>query len=596
MDYPKINIAVLPLNNQDDSTLYLSDGISDALIGKLSSISELKVTSRTSSFQFRGQSFSVKQVADQLGVNAIIEGSARFLSGKMKIRVNLIRTDLDEVVWSRAWEDQVNQLFEIEKRIAASVAENIRDHLSHFDLSQPIYRPSKSVDIPVYKLFLKANYLQFNWVISDSLEALSLYNEVSEKAPDFYDAEINKIACYAYLRAQMAISSEETDMAMAKIFASLEIAEVQNADLYVAKAGYHFWSSWDFKASFEELRKSLDLNPSHSEAHNLLGLMYALSGKRRLSKKHADFAIQLDPLSANKHITKAWGLYALEKFEEVIISYERAMKLNPRIGGGGGLSMKVKSLIAMGKNSDRLYEEVRENENIAPFIREGLLGLLAANAGNNEVASHHAKNLTMLYEIDRNEQISGFLMQIFNQQGKKNQALKWLKRGFDNRDPMLVGLIVDPLLEKIKNSPEFIKIQNHLRPLGSEQIEEGVKGKKNPSIEWAAENKERLTQLMKKEKPYLNASLSLPELAVSMGMTTNMLSWLINNEFNQNFSDFINWYRVEAFKIKVKDPSLSHLSLLGLAFECGFNSKSSFNSVFKRMTGLTPKMFSKQNQ
>lgn len=93
---------------------------------------------------------------------------------------------------------------------------------------------------------------------------------------------------------------------------------------------------------------------------------------------------------------------------------------------------------------------------------------------------------------------------------------------------------------------------------------------------------------MDESRPFLDASVSLRVLASQLEITPNSLSWLINNEFQKNFNEFINEYRVNTFIEKVKDPSLSHLSLLGLAFDSGFNSKSSFNTIFKKMTGLTP--------
>jgi len=104
---------------------------------------------------------------------------------------------------------------------------------------------------------------------------------------------------------------------------------------------------------------------------------------------------------------------------------------------------------------------------------------------------------------------------------------------------------------------------------------------------------EELIQYMESSKPYLNPDLSLSQLADEIDITSHYLSQVINEKFNHNFFDFINGYRVEAFKEKIKDPGYSNYSFLGIAFECGFNSKSAFNRIFKQTTGLTPTQYKK---
>lgn len=103
----------------------------------------------------------------------------------------------------------------------------------------------------------------------------------------------------------------------------------------------------------------------------------------------------------------------------------------------------------------------------------------------------------------------------------------------------------------------------------------------------------KLADYMKSTKSYLNPDLSLPQLAAELNISSHYLSQVINEQLNLNFFDFVNGYRVEAFKEKIKDPEFMNYSLLGIAFECGFNSKSAFNRIFKQATGLTPSQYKK---
>ncbi|HCE56517.1 MAG TPA: AraC family transcriptional regulator [Prolixibacteraceae bacterium] len=103
----------------------------------------------------------------------------------------------------------------------------------------------------------------------------------------------------------------------------------------------------------------------------------------------------------------------------------------------------------------------------------------------------------------------------------------------------------------------------------------------------------RIKDFMHKEKPYLDANLTLPHLATMLHIPTHILSRVINEKIGLNFFDFINQYRVEEVKTKISEPDFDNLSLLGIAFDCGFNTKSAFNRVFKKMTGLTPSEYKK---
>jgi AraC-like DNA-binding protein len=107
-----------------------------------------------------------------------------------------------------------------------------------------------------------------------------------------------------------------------------------------------------------------------------------------------------------------------------------------------------------------------------------------------------------------------------------------------------------------------------------------------------ANRRQRLEQYMQSEKPWLDADLTLSQLSSQLSLNTTQLSYLVNQGFEKNFNDFVNHYRVEAVKQKMNDPSAAHLSLLGIAFECGFNSKATFNRAFKKLTGSAPTAFS----
>ena len=110
----------------------------------------------------------------------------------------------------------------------------------------------------------------------------------------------------------------------------------------------------------------------------------------------------------------------------------------------------------------------------------------------------------------------------------------------------------------------------------------------------ALDYKTKLLQLIEKEQPYLDPDLSLRLLAQQLQLHPNQLSWLLNAGFGKNFNEFINYYRLEAFKQAAKDPQNSSLTIMSIAYDCGFNSKTVFNTYFKKKMGMTPKQFLKE--
>jgi YesN/AraC family two-component response regulator len=121
-----------------------------------------------------------------------------------------------------------------------------------------------------------------------------------------------------------------------------------------------------------------------------------------------------------------------------------------------------------------------------------------------------------------------------------------------------------------------------------------IEKKKVISEEKMAYYKEQLLELMEKDKPYLDSEITLPKLGQMLGLNTYQTSYLINNCFEENFYTFINRYRLEACKKMLISPQYTHLSILGIAFQAGFSSKTAFNTFFKKTTGLSPKDYKEQ--
>jgi AraC-like DNA-binding protein len=148
------------------------------------------------------------------------------------------------------------------------------------------------------------------------------------------------------------------------------------------------------------------------------------------------------------------------------------------------------------------------------------------------------------------------------------------------------------LVNPIKDDPRYTEFHKKLFPKDLFGLKkEAAKKKALLDEETAANYKAKLQQLIETEKSHLNPDVSLRLLAGELGIHSNQLSWLLNDGFGKNFNEFINHYRVEEFKTLAKLPENAHLTIMSIAYDCGFNSKTVFNTYFKKEMGLTPKQF-----
>ncbi|MFK7772502.1 MAG: helix-turn-helix domain-containing protein [Saprospiraceae bacterium] len=204
-----------------------------------------------------------------------------------------------------------------------------------------------------------------------------------------------------------------------------------------------------------------------------------------------------------------------------------------------------------------------------------------------------------------------FLILAYAMMGKYDDAIQMIEEGITHRSPLMITVTSEPILKALYSIPRFQELieqivgkkyflnfskegnQEFLLNKEDHQslLAEPIRAKKKPLLD-AATNEaysKKLLDLITTKEPYLDSNLTLKKLADSIDIHSNQLSWLLNQYFGKSFNEFINHYRVETFKQIAKDPKNAHITLIGLAYESGFNSKTVFNTYFKKETGTTPK-------
>ncbi|WP_409029025.1 helix-turn-helix domain-containing protein [Gracilimonas sediminicola] len=596
------SIAILPFLNlsSDPENEYFSDGVTEDIINALTRIQGLKVTARTSSFAFKGRHMDVRHIGNQLGVSTVLEGSVRKSKKRVRISAQLIQTTDGFQIWSGRFDRDIEDIFELQDEISLAIAEQIRENFGHLEIGEHL------VDVPTqniqaYNLYLKARYNHLRWDREGIENAMKFYPQCIEMAPDFAWPYFGAGYCHAMF-GSWTPNFSSLDMAADYIGRGFEIDD-QSFLGYYSKATLEFWGHWNYREAEKLYLRSMALNPSYTEAEEGLAELYTAIGWFDEAMDHTKHILQLDPLSPNHHFTKANIHYLQRDYESALESVESALGINPDFTHA--IAMKQLCLIKLKREEElEIYLE-----NTALAVSPKSVRMLYTLT---DQPADHGVRLEKIDEVVQEEGVSIMPWPVFlyAQFGAQEKALELLQRAVADKRGQFANFLSRPFLDKIRDTDGLKKLVNktfepsRLPSKRSRQELSNVSAHKNndvdarllmqpEEIEMAIE---KLDQLMQQDERYLDTALSLRTLAAEAGLHPNKLSWMLNDQVGVSFNDYVNNFRLDCFKQKVLDPANKNFTLLGLAFESGFNSKSTFNDYFKKKTGITPRKWLKEHK
>tara|TARA_R110001592_G_scaffold9555_3_gene50551 strand:+ start:538 stop:2871 length:2334 start_codon:yes stop_codon:yes gene_type:complete len=586
-------IAVLPFANfsSDPENEYFTDGMTEEIINALAKIKALKVTSRTSSFYFKNKNIPISQIGKELNVGIILEGSIR-LSGKaIRITAQLIDVAEDYHFWSETWDRKLENVFEIQDEISLLIADKLREQFGHFEIQEHLVaKQTESFD--AYEYSLKAKFHFNKWNPEDMHTAISLYNKALELDDKHVESYLGLADCYGFLATTGFMGHAEAWQKASQLTHKAHYLNDQHAGVYYQLANLAFFTAVNYKEAVRLTIKALEIQPNYVEAQQFMSFLYLIAGKRDRGFVHLNKALEIDPLSQETLFYKGYYNYITENYEQAIEVLDRCLKHNPK----NIPASTVKSYCLIKQN--RLDEAINYFDTIPSdiVIEADKIGVQAiAYALKNDVVNSEKlkKRLLEFAQNIENYHAQSYLFMLYAATGENDKAFEWIREAMENNSPLLHLHFVDPLVNSIKTDPRYPEFQKVI----FQEVPEVKKVKTKKSLldqETAMDYSSRLLKYIQDEKPFLDPNLSLRTLAEQIKINPNQLSWLLNESLNKNFSEFINGYRVQHFKGKVADASQSHLTLLALAYDSGFNSKTVFNTFFKKITGQTPKEYWKE--
>lgn len=581
------SIAVLPFENlsSDPENEYFSDGMTEEIINALTRVEGLKVTARTSSFAFKGLKEDIRIIGNKLGVSAVLEGSIRKSGNRVRITAQLIRTDNGFHFWSENFDRELQDIFELQDEISLLIAEKIREDFGHIEIQEQLVS-SKTNNSKAYEKYLKGAHHLKRKDLDDIKKALELFQEAVILDPQFSEAWAYIGETYMHYTGFNLISPIE-GMTKAKeaVSNALEINSSE-ARAHKALAYIHLFYERNWSAAIISYNQAIAGGmPADNE---FVSYYYIFIEKDyQLAIDVAKETAAKDPLHVISHWQLGLCYYFAQRFEDALAAFDDSLECDPDFGE----SLRWKGLVMglLGKHDEALEcvdraLKITNGEGLAVFDRLKVRIL----AGDTENIEEEIDAIDYSDPCDAAE--------LYSLLKKPDKAVTYLKKAIEVNSMMLVTLkhfwVWDNLrghqgFQEIYDQMDFSEHKEHkAHPASAQLVTPSHNSLTEKEIERILSD---LSEQTNQKDVITDHSLTMRTLAEKITIHPNKLSWVLNEKIGRNFNEFINGLRLDIFKQKAKDPKYSHLSILGLAYESGFTSKTVFNNFFKKQTGQTPK-------
>jgi TolB-like protein/class 3 adenylate cyclase/Flp pilus assembly protein TadD len=463
---PEKSVAVLPFENlsEEKGNAYFADGIQEEILTRLAKIADLKVISRTSTQQFQSKPANLSEIAKQLGVANILEGSVQRSADQVRVNVQLINAATDAHLWADTFDRKLTDIFAVESDIATTIAETLQAKLTGAEKTAVAKRPTANTE--AYELYLKGRFFWNKRTGADLRTAIDYFNQAIGKDPSYALAYAGLADSYDLLPPYGAASPADSyPRAKSAAKKALELDDTlaeAHTSLGLALDNYHL----DFEQSLKEYERAIRLNPNYATAHHWHGELLGAMGRFDEAIAQLKRAQELDPLSLIINCDLGEGYTYARQYDKAIEQLRKAIEMDPRFYYAHRRLGEVLQLT--GRLDDAIAEYRKAVElNDDPSVL-ALLGQAYARAGQQEEGQ---RILARLSEEAKSRYVSAYSFAlIFLALGDKERAIDEIERAYRERAGEDIDLIkVDPLLDDLHGNPRFeALVQKVLAPKNSQ--------------------------------------------------------------------------------------------------------------------------------
>ena len=453
------SLAVLPLENLsgDSGQDYFADGLTEALITTLAKIRALRVVSRTTAMHYKGVHRTLPDLACELGVDAMVEGSVLRSGERVRISAQLIDAKTDVHLWAESYERDLRDVLTLQSEVAGAVAREIQITLTPQERTQ--LAPKGQVNPEAYVAYLKGRYY-WNKRTPDAVRKAAEYLQRAIEKDPTYAAAHASLADGAAVTGFWGFVPPEEGFGRAKLIAqkALEIEETAEAHAALGWALLHY--DFDFQASEREFRRSIELSPGYATGAQWYSMYLTSMGRTKEAIVEIKRALQLDPLSLIINMTSAWILYVMRRNEEALDQCLKTIELDPTFAPARyitGMVCEKMGLYARGLSE--LHEANRLSGDAPAYVAQ--LCTLHAYAGELDSA---VRILEQLQELSQRRYVMPYYFAvIYTALSRRDEAFCMLERGYRERAAWAAFTKTDPRLDGLHSDTRFDELLRRMK-------------------------------------------------------------------------------------------------------------------------------------
>ena len=446
------SIAVLPLENLsgDPSQEYFADGITDALITQLAKLHGLRVISRTSIMQYKSLRKPLPDIARDLSVDAVVEGSVSRAGNRVRVTAQLVDAHADRHLWAEEYDRDLREILSLQSELARDIAENVRANISSEE--QLLMARAGTVEPAAYESYLRGRSFWNQRTPAGLKQSIIHFQHAIELDPRYAEAYSGLADAYTAL-GYTSYWAPKDSFPKAREFANKALQiDSSLAEARASLAYVKLYYDWDWNGAEEELQRAIAGNPNYATAHHWYSVLLTARGRHDEALSEIGRAHELDPLSVPINTDIGFELYYARRYEEAISHLRSVLQTSPKF---------PLAHLWLGRAYEQkgMYPEaITEFEQAGTALKDW--PVIIAAAGHAYGRWGHKSDATAalhrMNELMKEEYVTPYGMAlIFAGLNDREQAIHWLQKAYEDRSHWLVWLNLDPRFDNVRSDPRF---------------------------------------------------------------------------------------------------------------------------------------------
>ena len=452
-ELPSKSIAVLPFDNlsRDPDNAFFAEGVQDEILTRLAKVADLKVIARTSTQRFKSAPENLPDIAKQLGVANILEGSVQKVNDQVRVNVQLVNALTNAHLWAEIYDRKLTDIFAVESDIAKTIADTLQAKLTGSEKQMMVSQSTN--DTAAYELYHKGRSLWERRSGDNIPKAIAFYEQAIARDPNYALAYAGLAKSYILLPFFTGADRHEASSKAKEAALKALRLDPKLADAHLALGKVLFFSEIDLAGATREYKRAIELQPNDATAHHWFGNdTLAALGRFEEAIAEGRRAVELDPLSPVINADLGTTFYYARRYDESARQLRKTLEIDPTFFYAHfnlGIVLQVTGDLA---GAIAEYEKAKQL-NDDPFMAT-TCAAAKAQAGDKDAA---LRMLSDLDKISQHREVVGYWRALlYLSLNNKDEALRWLEQGYEERDGSNISWIkVDPLLDSLHGDPRF---------------------------------------------------------------------------------------------------------------------------------------------